>query len=296
MRILITGASGLLGTSLSRHWLEAGHEVLALSRGGAGREHHWDPESGEVQTSGPLDAVVHLSGENVAAGRWSEAQKERLMRSRVRSTQVISEYLAKREQKPAVMLVASGISYYGDTGDQVVDETSGSGSLFLSELCRQWEGASQAAEDAGIRVVRVRLGMVLSADGGALVKMLPAFKLGLGGVMGTGDQWMSWITLEDVVGLFGMMLEDEQFRGAVNLVSPEPVTNRQFTRCLGGVLHRPTWLPMPSFLAKWLFGQMGEELLLASSRVKPAKVISSGYVYRHADLQSALEEVLGPGA
>lgn len=294
MRILITGASGLLGGALSQHWLIAGHEVLTLSRGESAGKNWWDPESGEVSISAPeaIDAVVHLSGENVADGRWTEAKKQRLIQSRVRTTRLISEYFAGQETKPAVMIVASGISYYGDTGDQLVDESAASGGMFLSEVCREWESAADPARESGIRVIHARLGMVLSSDGGALAKMLPAFRVGGGGVLGSGCQWMSWVSLEDVVGIFAMMLSANHLEGVVNVVAPEPVTNRQFTKALGQVLKRPTVLPMPAFLVRILFGEMGEELLLASSRVTPAQVNALGYRYRHPSLEACLKEIV----
>ncbi len=282
----------MLGRALSRKLRAAGHKVIGLSRrkAGSGSTAFWDPEQGviELPEGQALDAVIHLAGENIADGRWSDAKKERVVQSRVASTRLLVEHLVAMPTPPKVIISASGIGYYGETGDESVDESSPSGDLFISEVCRDWEHASMLATDAGIRVVHARLGMVISGEGGALVKMLPAFKLGLGGVVGSGRQWMSWIGLNDVVGLLELMLEDERLMGAVNLVAPEPSTNREFTHVLARVLKRPALVPMPVFLVKLLFGQMGEELLLASCRVSPQVVLDSGYDYCHRSLEAAL--------
>lgn len=297
MRILITGVSGLLGRTLSWYLEAAGHEVIGLSRRRSESGDFWDLDSGviSITSSDSVDAVIHLAGENVAGGRWSTAKKERIMQSRVRGTRLVAEYCAGLKVKPKVIISASGVGYYGETGDEVVDESSVRGNLFLSDVCSAWEIAMMPAEDAGIRVVYARLGMVLSSDGGALSKMLPAFKLGLGGVVGSGRQWMSWVSMRDVLGVFEMLLADEGVGGPVNVASPNPVTNRDFTRELAGAVHRPALVPLPSFLVRLMFGQMGQELLLVSSRVEAGKLNRLGYKYHHADLEDALQDIVDEG-
>ncbi len=297
MNILITGASGLVGSALSEHLRRQGHHVMGLSRRKNAQgdpSNYWDPDAGIVCVSSqdPIDVVIHLAGENVASGRWTEAKKDRILKSRVQGTQTICQYLAKLEHKPKLLISASGVGYYGNGGDVLLDEASPLGSQFLSGVCEQWEQATQSASDAGIRVVHARLGMVLSSHGGALAKMLPAFRFGLGGVVGSGQQYMSWISLDDLVGIFAWMINDDTLSGPVNVVAPEAVTNTQFTKVLGKVLGRVTVIPMPTFLAKLLFGEMADELLLTSCRVVPGELNRTGYPFQHPDLEQALSSTI----
>lgn len=297
MKILVTGSSGLVGSSLVPFLTTGGHEVLRLVRSAEKSEGvvRWDPKRGEIDGEGleGLDAVVHLAGENIASGRWTDEVKESIRRSRVEGTRLLAEALAARRQPPKVLVCASAIGFYGDRGVEVMTETSAAGTGFLAEVCRDWEAASQAAIDQGIRVVHVRIGVVLSAEGGALAKMLTPFRLGLGGVVGSGDQYMSWIALDDVVGALHHCLMDDSVRGPVNGVAPHPVTNREYTKTLGSVLSRPTLLPMPAFAVRLAFGEMGDELLLSSTRVEPRKLLASGYAHRCPELRGALEHLLG---
>ncbi|HSA92494.1 MAG TPA: TIGR01777 family oxidoreductase, partial [Terriglobales bacterium] len=236
--------------------------------------------------------VLHLAGETIT-GRWSAAKKQRILESRAQGTQTLATALAQCQRKPRVLVSASAIGFYGDRGDEVLREESPSGSSgFLPEVARAWEEATRPAAEAGIRVVNLRIGVVLSPRGGALKQMLPPFKLGLGGRLGSGGQYMSWIALEDLLGVIQFALAHDSLRGAVNAVAPNPVTNAEFTRTLGQVLHRPTIFPVPAFVVRTLFGQMGEELLLASQRVEPAALLASGYRFSHAELRNALEAML----
>ena len=296
-RIAVTGASGLVGSALRAFLSTAGQEVLPVVRrqpAEAG-EIAWDPTAGTTEPAAwdGVDAVVHLAGENIAAGRWNDERKRRIRDSRVRGTRLVAETLAGLERPPRVLVCASAIGYYGDRGDEIVDEDSPAGEGFLAEVCREWEQASEAAERAGIRVVRVRIGVVLSARGGALKKMLPIFRAGLGGVLGSGDQLMSWIALDDLIGILSAALVDERMRGAVNAVAPEPASNTQFTRALGAVLRRPTLVPVPAIALRALAGEMAQQLLLASTGVKPNRLLEAGFPFRTPDLVDALRFELG---
>jgi uncharacterized protein (TIGR01777 family) len=296
MKVLVTGASGFVGSALMRALREGGHEAVALvrrtPRPGAA-EVRWDP-AGEIDGTkfGGADAVVHLAGESVAAGRWNAERKARILNSRVQGTQTVAASMARANPRPRVLVCASANGIYGDTGDKVVTEAEPPGSSFLAEVGRQWENATRAASDAGIRVVNLRLGMVLSGDGGALPRMLSPFRMGLGGRLGDGRQWMSWITLEDVVALILHALTNESLRGPVNAVAPIAVTNAEFTRALGAVLHRPTVLPVPAFAVRAAFGQLADELLLASNRAVPQAALASGFKFRYPEIKGALEHVL----
>ncbi len=295
MRVLITGASGLIGSALMSELRTAGHEPVALVRRPPrnANELRWDP-GGAIDGSNfnSADAVVHLAGENVGAGRWNEQRKSRILNSRVQGTQTIAASMARANPKPRVLVSASANGIYGETGDKVVTEAEPSGSTFLSEVGRQWEQATGAASEAGIRTVLLRTGIVLNKKGGALPRMLPPFRMGVGGRIGDGRQWMSWITLEDEIRLIMHAIMNESIRGPVNAVAPNPVTNLEFTRVLGSVLHRPTLFPLPAFVVRAAFGQMGEELLLASNRALPKAALDSGFRFRHPELRGALEDVL----
>jgi uncharacterized protein len=294
MKILVTGARGLIGSALVPFLAAHGHEVSCVSRSAKDASAlRWDPEQGTIDALEGFDAVVHLAGESIAAGRWSARQKARILDSRVKGTRLIAETLARLRRPAQVLLSASAVGYYGDRGDEILREESASGQGFLSEVCRAWEQATEAAEKAGLRVVRFRIGMVLSARGGALAKMLLPFKAGLGGAIGSGRQWMSWIAIDDLIGAIHHCLANASLRGAVNAVAPNPVTNREFTRALGRALGRPTLFPMPAFVARLAFGEMANELLLAGQRVEPVRLLASGYRFQFPALEGALEHALG---
>jgi len=300
--ILVTGASGLIGRHLVASLEGKGQRVIRAVRGevrDSSREVSWDPKQRQIDrdnlarfSPSGIDAVVHLAGANVAGKRWSAAYKQLLLDSRVEGTALISETITSLEPKPKVLACASAIGYYGDRGDKLLDESSSSGGEFLPELCMQWERACQPARDAGVRVANMRIGVVLSPEGGALSKMLTPFKLGGGGIVGNGRQYFSWISLDDVVRAIEHVLMRDQLAGPVNLVAPSPVTNRELTKTLGKVLKRPTIVPMPAFAARLVLGEMGEALLLASTRVAPTALVESGYEFLHTDLESALRHLL----
>jgi hypothetical protein len=295
MNILITGSSGLIGSALTASLQVDGHTVVRLPRKPAGEgAPYWSEDQGVVALAdvGALDAVVHLAGDNISQGRWTAQKKVRILESRVQGTTLLARHFAASRNKPKVFVSASAIGVYGDRGDELLDETSPPGTGFLADVGRQCEAASAIAAHAGIRVVNARFGIVLSASGGALGKMLPPFRLGLGGVLGSGRQFLSWVSIGDVVRMIRYVIETESLRGPVNLVAPNPVSNREFTRTLGQVLRRPTLLAMPAFAARWAFGEMADEALLSSSRVQPKKMLDSGYEFLHPDLASALEALL----
>lgn len=295
MKILVTGASGLVGSALVPLLAGGGHEVARLGRSTPGPgDIRWDPDAGVLDAAAleGFDGVIHLAGENIA-GRWNAARKRRIKDSRVRGTRLLAETLAGLERPPRVLVSASAIGFYGDRGDKELSEESPAGTGFLTEVCREWEAATEAAAGKGIRVVHARLGVVLSRDGGALAKMLTPFKLGAGGIVGSGRQYMSWITLEDTVAALAHLLVTETAAGPVNVVAPVPVTNREFTKALGRALRRPTLFPLPAFVARVVFGEMADALLLGSTRVKPAGLLDSGYVFRHGSLEEGLGAVLG---
>lgn len=299
MKVLISGSTGLVGSELCSALTTGGHEVGRLVRESPRSrqaEITWQPAKGEIDLKGleGFDGVVHLAGENIASGRWTEAVKQRIRDSRAQGTRFLCESLARLERKPRVLVCASAIGFYGNRGDEVLDEASMPGSdMFLVDVCRQWEAACEPARAAGIRVVNLRLGVVLSPKGGALEKMLLPFKLGGGGVIGDGQQWMSWIALDDAAGAIQHCLATESVTGPVNAVSPNPVTNYEYTKTLGKVLGRPTVLPMPAFVARLAFGRMADELLLASARVMPRELTASGYQFRQPELEPALRHLLG---
>lgn len=296
-RVLVTGSSGLVGSALVRVLRESGSEVSRLVRSRDALQPGdalWKPKDGTVDTAAleGLDAVIHLAGENIAAGRWSNARKQRIRGSRVDGTRLLCEGLAGRDKPPPVLVCASAVGFYGDRGEEILDEGSEVGEGFFPEVCTEWESAADPARERGIRVVHQRLGIVLSDQGGALAKMLGLFRLGLGGKLGSGEQYMSWITLDDVVGAFRHSLDHEDLNGPVNTVSPNPVTNATFTAALARVLGRPAFLPAPAFALRMALGEMADEALLASARVRPAKLLESGYEFRHREIEPALRAVL----
>lgn len=297
MKILVSGSTGLVGSALVPFLVSGGHEVVRLVRGqpqlGA-TEVPWDPQAGTIEAAKleGLDAVVHLAGENIA-GRWTAAKKARIRSSRVEGTRLLAETLARLKRPPKTLIGASAIGYYGHRGGEVLREDSPPGAGFLADVCREWEAAARPAAEKGLRVVPLRIGVVLSAAGGALARMLTPFKLGLGGRIGPGNQFMSWIAIDDLTGAIHHALTTESLRGPVNAVAPRPATNLEFTKTLGRVLGRPTIFPMPAFAARLAFGEMADELLLASARVEPAKLVSSGYRFRAPELEGALRHLLG---
>lgn len=296
MKALISGASGMIGSALSERLRADGHEVTALVRrepAGSG-EITWLPEDRKIdaaQLEG-FDAVFHLAGESIAEGRWTEEKKARIRDSRVVGTTFLAETLAGLTDKPGVFVSASAIGYYGDRGDEVLREDSQPGDGYLPEVSIEWEQASRPAANAGIRVVNPRIGIVLSTVGGALAKMLLPFKMGVGGKIGSGSQYMSWVTLDDMVGILVHCATTESLSGAVNAVAPNAVTNTQFTKALGRALSRPTLFPVPAFAARVAFGEMADALLLASTRVEPARLGESGYAFLHPEIDGALAAVL----
>ena len=294
MKILISGATGLIGQELSGHLSSQGHDIVTLQRVSPETPPYWNIEDRVIDLGNQqkIDAVIHLAGENIAAGRWSKERKEAIRNSRIVGTTLLAEFLAKLEEKPKLLISCSAVGFYGHRPDEILNEQSRQGRGFLAEVCNRWEMATAAAEQAGIRVVNIRLGMVLSRDGGALKKMLLPFKLGFGGIIGHGRQVVSWIALDDVVGAVKHILENDQLSGPVNLVSPHPVTNRVLTKTLGHILRRSTILPLPAFLAKLFLGEMAEELLLSSTEVLPEKLQKSGYKFSYPDLKETLVKYL----
>jgi len=298
MRILITGASGLIGKALRPSLEPKGYELILASRREPKDPQHvqWNPDTGfaepDLSRLEGLDAVIHLAGENVSGLRWTEEKKKAIRDSRVFGTRSLIETFDKLKAKPKAFISGSAIGFYGDRGDEVMTESSAPGKTYLSEVCKEWEAESRRAEDMGIRTVLLRTGIVLSKDGGALATMMTPFKLGVGGVVGSGKQWMSWISLDDVVGMINFALENESVRGAVNVVAPNPVTNEEFTKTLGSVLYRPTFLPLPEFAVHMVFGEMGDALLLDSTRVIPKRLQDNGYEFRFTDLKPALEHAV----
>jgi uncharacterized protein (TIGR01777 family) len=297
MRELISGASGLLGSALVRELRAGGHEPIALVRRTAGAgEVQWEPRQPlHPDRLTGCDAVVHLAGKNIA-GLWTKKFKQEVLESRVFGTRTLATAAAenyRRSGKPTVFVCASGMSYYGDRGDEVLTEESLMGQGFLAEVVRQWEAAAEPCREAGLRVVNLRIGVVLARNGGALKPMLPAFRFGLGGRVGSGKQYWSWIALEDVIGMMIFALQNDGVRGPVNVVGPAPVRNAEFVRALGKELHRPTIFPLPAFIVKTFLGEMGQELLLTSARVLPAKMNAAGYRFRHSELGDALHAAVG---
>ena len=300
MKVIVTGSGGLVGRALIRSLLADGHSVTRLVRGGAqqfrtpgSNAAEWNPDKGTVDAAAleGHDAAVHLAGEPIAEGRWDDAKKRRIMESRAKGTRLLAETLAGLKEKPRVLVSASAVGFYGDRGDEVMREESASGSDFVSEVCREWEKGTLAASQAGIRVAHLRIGLVLDAEGGSLPRMLTPFKFGLGGKLGSGRQYVSWITLEDLLRVIRRAVEDEHLRGPVNAVAGA-VTNEEFTRALGRALGRPTFLSMPAFAARLAFGEVADELLLSSTRVEPARLREAGFDFKDSEIETALRHVL----
>ncbi len=296
MKVVVAGASGLIGRALVSHLRRHGHEVVRLIRSGKPGDDArlWNPDEGllDIKHLKGVDAVVNLAGENIAAGRWTKRRKERILHSRVNATRTLSTALSQVNNGSRVLVNASAIGIYGDGGMEEITEKHPPGHGFFPDVGRAWESATSVAEQSGVRVILARLGVVLAADGGALASMLPIFRLGLGGRIGSGDQFWSWVTLEDVVRAIAFALNEPDLRGPVNLTSPHPVTNAQFTRSLASALHRPAFLPVPGFLARLALGEMAEAALLTSARVVPEKLIEAGFEFQHTELDAALRDCL----
>lgn len=297
LTVAISGASGFIGESLDALLQTGGHTVRRLVRRPvqSDSEIEWDPQRGLVHPaqSGGVDAVIHLAGEGLANGRWTDDKMERIRESRVEATRRLAQSFADLENSPTTFIGASAIGFYGSRGEEILTEESEPGSGFLADVCRAWEEATEPARDAGIRVVNARVGVVLSPDGAALGKMLTPFSFGAGGVLGSGSQFMSWISRHDCISALYFCLMSPGISGPVNLTAPNPVTNREFTKTLGRVLRRPTIIPMPSPIARAAFGKMADEALLASARVQPARLESAGYSFRDPTLEPALRSMLG---
>ncbi len=297
MKILMTGAGGLIGLALQNALKSKGYQVITATRHKPENDDQifWNTETGFRSEDFPrlesLEAVINLSGENIAQ-RWNDEIKKRIRQSRVRTTRTLVETFSKLSVKPKVFISASAIGFYGSRGNEILTEASAAGDNFLADICVEWENEAEKAEKLGIRTVLVRTGIVLSKNGGALAQMLTPYKLGVGGTVGSGEQYMSWIALEDEIGIFLYALENQSVRGAINAAAPHPATNYEFTKTLGEVLNRPTILPIPEFAVNLLFGEMGNAMLLGSMRVVPKKLEDSGYQFQFPHLKTALEEAI----
>lgn len=296
-RILVSGASGMIGSAVIAALRSGGAKIARLSRPGAPPDPNnelipWDPaQAMEPAAVAGFDAVIHLAGESVF-GRWTAEKKARIRNSRIPATANLARALAETKVKPKIFVSASAIGYYGNRSDEVLTEESAPGAGFAADLARDWEEATKPAADAGIRTARIRIGIVLARHAGALAQMLPPFRAGIGGRVGSGKQWMSWIDLGDLVGAIQHIMRSESLAGPVNLVGPDPVTNIQFTKTLASVLHRPALFPVPAFVMRLAFGEMADELLLASDRVEPKRLLDSGYAFQFPTLRSSLEHIL----
>jgi uncharacterized protein len=297
MKVLISGGSGLVGSALTNALRADGHSVSHFVRPGhtaAPGDVLWNPSRATVDVPAleGYNAIVHLSGASIADGRWTAERKAVLRSSRVDSTRVLVDSLTHLKQPPRVFVCASAIGFYGDRGDELLTETSGNGNDFLSVLCRAWESEAARAATSGIRTVMTRFGVILATQGGALPRMLTPFKLGVGGRLGSGKQWISWVALEDVVKVVRAAIDNQNLSGPVNVVAPQPVQNDEFTRVLAGVMHRPAIFPAPAFALRLALGQMADALLLSSQRVQPEKLAKTGHNFRYETLRSALQAIL----
>jgi len=299
MKLLISGSHGLVGKALVKSLEPQGHKTFRLVRHapGSDSEIEWSPDRYSIALARleGFDAVVHLAGESIASGRWDEEKKRKVRESRVKGTKLLSDALANLTRPPTTLISASAIGYYGNRGDELLTETSAPGDDFLAGVCVKWEKATELAADKGIRVVNTRFGIILDSEGGALAKMLTPFRMGVGGKIGSGKQWMSWIALDDVVGAIEYVLASEILKGPVNFVAPNPVRNAEFTKTLGRVLSRPTIFPIPAFGARLVFGEMADALLLSSQRVEPGRLKTADYQFKYSQLEAALRHVLAEG-
>ena len=295
MKVAVTGSSGLIGTSLVSFLLEKNVTVSKILRENPEDDDiSWKPEDGDWNSAftGGVDGIVHLAGENIASGKWTRKKKEKIRNSRIEGTNRLCEHILKLPTPPSVLICASAIGYYGNRGVEFLNEGSSRGSGFLPDVCLGWEEAAESVSRAGIRVVNVRFGIVLSKDGGALAKMMTPFKMGMGGKIGSGTQFMSWVAMDDVTGAIYHTLTTDSLKGPVNVTAPNPVTNKEFTNTLGEVLKRPAVVPMPAFAAKLAFGEMANDLLLASTKVAPKMLSDSGYEFQYPELEDALRHIL----
>ncbi len=295
MKVAITGSSGFIGSHLLSFLSKRDVAISKILRENPnGNGVSWKPEGGEWDSAftDGIDGFVHLAGENIASGRWTKMKKERIRNSRVEGTKKLCEHILKLPTLPSVFVCASAIGFYGDRGMEFLNESSSRGSGFLPDVCVDWEEATDSISKAGIRVVNVRFGIVLSSDGGALSKMLTPFKMGMGGKAGSGKQYMSWVAIDDVTGAIYHALATDTLEGPVNVTAPSPVTNKDFTNTLGRVLKKPTVMPMPAFAAKLAFGEMANDLLLASTKVAPKKLVETGYNFQYPELEDALKHIL----
>lgn len=295
MKILIAGASGLVGTALVSKLKAAGAQITPLVRSAAKPgEIEWHPDRGSINAPAleGFDAVVNLAGDGIANGRWTEEKKRRILDSRVNGTRLLSETMANLSRKPTTFINASAIGFYGSRGNELVDEETGPGEGFLANVCRQWESATAPAEQAGIRIVKLRLGVILTPDGGIMGSMLRPFKLGLGGKVGSGDQVISWVAMDDVVAAIEFILQNDTLRGPINVVAPHPVTNEEFTKILGSALSRPTFMAMPAFAARLVFGEMADEMMLSGTRVAPKVLNAAAFQFQFPELGPAVQHLL----
>jgi uncharacterized protein (TIGR01777 family) len=302
-RIIITGATGFIGRALCKQLVEGGYEVVALSRSSKGGSEslpnqvkivNWDAGTAEGwadYTDGAY-AIINLAGENIGSGRWTERKKRRILESRLKAGRAVVEAVEKAGVKPKVVIQASGIGYYGDRGDELLEESSLAGSGFLVEVAKRWEESTKKVESVGVRQVIIRTGVVLGADGGFLSRVLLPFRLFVGGHLGSGHQWIPWIHLDDEVGAIMFLMEKENLQGVFNLTAPNPLTSKDFFRLLGRVMRRPSWLPVPGFALRLLLGEMAKELILSGQRAVPKRLLDSGYEFKYADAESALREIL----
>jgi uncharacterized protein (TIGR01777 family) len=297
MKIAVTGSSGFIGTALVSAFRADGHDVYRLVRVPPADDHdiQWDPtaETLDASTLEGFDVVVNLAGEGISTGKWTEEKMQRIRNSRVNGTTLLANNLNNLEKRPSVLISASAIGYYGDRANEILIEESPVGAGYLASVCREWERAANHATKSGIRVVQMRIGIVLSREGGALAKMLPAFQLGAGGVLGSGKQYMSWITIDDLVSAFKHAIKTESLSGPVNVVAPNTVQNVDFTKALSKVLGKPAFIPVPDFVLQMALGRMAEELLLTSQRVEPKKLMHTEFQWQHPKLEEALRHVLG---
>ncbi|MGB3212602.1 MAG: TIGR01777 family oxidoreductase [Desulforhopalus sp.] len=290
MKTLITGSSGLVGSALIEYLFGKGHSIQCLKRSQEpGSNHFWATDSLPKEPENSFQYVVHLAGENVAQDRWTEKKKQQILKSRLEGTKELVDYISILQEKPSVFLCASAIGYYGCRGDEVLDEHSSLGPGFLADVCRQWEKETQRLSMMGVRVVNLRFGMVLSPKGGALQKMIPPFQARLGGIIGSGKQYISWISIRDLVRIIDFIMTKEQIKGPVNVVCPIQTTNRGLTEALGKVLNKPTPFKIPAFMAQLIFGQMADEMLLCSARVTPKVLLETGYQFTDQSLEAVLK-------
>ena len=292
MKILISGATGLVGCALVEHLFAQGYTLHCLQRLKDNPGMMWDIERLYAgQTTAPFDTIIHLAGENVASGRWTKQRKEAIFNSRVNGTRQLVSFLATQDEhlRPSTLICASAIGYYGNCGERLLTESSSPGFGFLAHVCKNWEAQAAKAAEFGMRVVHLRFGMILSPKGGALHKMLPAFKLGVGGMLASGKQYMSWISIRDLCSIVSFIADNPTLKGAVNVVTPKAIQNKDFTQILGQVVNKLTFLAVPSFVLRLVFGEMADEMLLPSARVSPDKLLQAGYDFQDTDLKQTLQ-------